>query len=128
MRWLSASVAASSCALLLAGCGEGGAKQQRAAPQPRLPQAVAQELASRADRVEERLGANDRCGALAEASQLQREVIQAINAHRVPRRLQEPLQSAANQLAARVGACARVGKPEHKEKPEHKKKRKHERD
>jgi hypothetical protein len=128
MRWLSASVAASSCALLLAGCGGGDARQQPAGPQPRLPRAVAQQLAARADRVGERLGANDRCGAVAEASRLQSEVIQAINAHRVPRRLQEPLQSAANQLAVRVGACVRVGKPEHKEKRKHEKKRKREKD
>jgi hypothetical protein len=121
MRWLSGSVAASSCALLLAGCGGGDARQQRAAPQPRLPRALAQQLAARADSVGRRLDTNDRCGAVAEASRLQSEVIQAINAHRVPRRLQEPLQSAANQLVARVGACVRVGKPEHKR--EKKKKR-----
>jgi hypothetical protein len=128
MRWLSASVAASSCALLLAGCGGGDARQHHRAPQPRLPRAVAQDLAARADRVGERLAANDRCGAVAEASRLQSEVIQAINAHRVPRRLQEPLQSAANQLAARIGACVRVGKPEHKGKPEHQKEQKREKD
>src|SRR4051812_8276242 len=104
MRWLSASGAACSCALLLTACGRAQ-QQQRPAPEPRLPRAVAQELASRADRVAERLDTHDACGAAAEAAQLQREVILAINAHRVPKRLQEPLQSAANSLMARVGPC-----------------------
>jgi hypothetical protein len=104
MRWPSASLAACSGALLLAGCGGGG----QAAPPPRppkLPHALAQELATRSDRVARRLDAHDRCGALAEAIRLQREVITAINAGRVAPRLQEPLQSAANGLVARVGAC-----------------------
>jgi hypothetical protein len=104
MRWLSASLAASSCALLLAGCG-GGERPQQPAPQPKLPRAVAQQLAARASRVAKRLRANDRCGALAEATQLQRDVIQAINAQRVPSRLQEPLQSATNSLVLRIGVC-----------------------
>lgn len=108
MRWPSASLAACSCAALLAGCG-GGEGRQQPAPQPKLPRAVAQQLAARADRIAERLGTNDRCGALMEATQLQREVIQAINSRRVPRRLQEPLQSAANGLVVRIGACVDEG-------------------
>jgi hypothetical protein len=128
MRWRNALVAASSCALLLAGCGGGETRQQRPAPRPRLPHAVAQQLAAQADRIGERLAANDRCGAVADASRLQSQVIDAINAHRVPRRLQEPLQSAVNSLAARVGACVDERKPEHKEKPKHEKKGKHEKD
>lgn len=103
MRWQSASLTASSCALLLAGCG--GERRQQPAPQPKLPRAVAQQLAARSSRVAERLRANDRCGALAEATQLQRDVIQAINAQRVPSRLQEPLQSATNSLVLRIGVC-----------------------
>lgn len=103
MRWPSACLAASS-ALLLAGCG-GGERAQPRAPQPKLPRAVAQQLAARADRVAERIDASDRCGALAEANQLQSEVIQAINTHRVPSRLQEPLQSSTNALLQRIGRC-----------------------
>jgi len=115
MRWPSASLAACSCALLLAGCGGGG---ERAAPPPRpprLPQGLAQELASRSDLVARRLDASDRCGALSEATRLQREVIAAINAGRVAPRLQEPLQSAANGLVARIGICS----PPAREKDEH---------
>jgi hypothetical protein len=89
---------------------------------------LAQQLAAQTGRVGERLAANDRCGAAADANQLQSEVIQAINAQRVPRRLQEPLQSAANSLAARVGACPHEPKPNQKEKPKHEKKGKHEKD
>ncbi len=128
MRWRSASVAVSSCALLLAGCGGGEGRQLQPAPQPRLPRALAQQLAARADRVGERLDTNDRCGAVAEASQLQREVIQAINARRVPKRLQEPLQSAANSLVVRVGTCVHERKREQKEKHQPEKQGKHEKD
>jgi hypothetical protein len=115
MRWPSASLTACSCALLLAGCGGNG---ERAAPPPRppkLPQALAQELATRSDLVARKLDANDSCGALAEATRLQREVIAAINAGRVAPRLQEPLQSAANGLVTRIGVCS----PPAREEGEH---------
>ncbi len=104
MRWPSAWLTACSCALILAGCG-GGQGREQPAPQPRLAHAVAQKLSARAESVARRLDENDRCSARAEATVLQREVIQAINAHRVPRRLQEPLLSAANGLVVRIGGC-----------------------
>jgi hypothetical protein len=116
MRWRSASLAASSCALLLGGCG--GEQHQQSVPQPKLPRSVARELAARAERVARRLDANDRCGAVAEATKLQRDVIQAINAHRVPSSLQEPLQSATNGLVLRVGACVQQPENGHGPKPE----------
>ena len=105
MRWPSASLVGCSGALLLVGCGGS----DHAAPPPRppkLPPALARELASRSDLVARRLDARDRCGALAEATRLRRDVIVAINAGRIAPRLQEPLQSAANGLVARIGACS----------------------
>ena len=98
-RWLLASSTALSAALL-AGCG-GGAKPA-AAPAPRLPHAVGQQLAARADAVAQELGSGDTCRAAAEARTLQQQTIAAINAGRVPARLQEPLQSGVNQLVARI--------------------------
>ena len=66
-------------------------------------------LADRAERVSVLLAENSRCQAVAEAAALQQAVVAAINARRVPGAFQEPLASAANDLAARVGACTRPG-------------------
>jgi hypothetical protein len=82
-RWLIVSLTACSCAL--AGCGE-----TKHAPPPHLPPALAQRLAREADAVHTREA----------ASRLQRRVIAAINAGRVPAALQEELQSRANAVAA----------------------------
>ena len=60
MRWQSTSLAASSLVVLLAGCG-GGGQAERTPPQPKLPGAVARQLAARADRIAFRLDAGDTC-------------------------------------------------------------------
>ena len=106
MRWRSALLTASSCALLLSGCG-GGSEPERVAPHPTLAAAVAERLATRSDRVAARLDAGDRCGALAQAAALRAEVTAAINARRIPLALLEPLSSSVNELVARIGACKR---------------------
>ena len=80
-RWLIVSLTACS----LAGCGH--AKKHVAAP--RLPPALAQRLAGEADAIHTRKA----------ALRLQRDVIAAINAGRVPAALQEELQSRANAVA-----------------------------
>ena len=80
-RWLIVSLTACS----LAGCGHA----KRAAPRPHLPRPLAQRLAREADAVHTRGGAR----------RLQRDVIAAINAGRVPAALQEELQSRANAVA-----------------------------
>jgi hypothetical protein len=82
-RWLIVSLTACS----LAGCGE--AKQT--APPPRLPAPLAHRLAREAD------GVHTRKAAL----RLQRDVIAAINAGRVPAALQEDPSSRANAVAER---------------------------
>ena len=80
-RWLIASLTACS----LAGCGT----TKHAAPAPRLPAPLAQRLAREADAVRTRRL----------ALRLQRDVVAAINAGRVPAALQEELQSRANAVA-----------------------------
>jgi hypothetical protein len=71
------------CALALAGCGGG-------APTPTLPAELAREWTAAAT------GCRNPAG-------LRASVIAAINNHRVPDALQEPLTSKVNALAS--GAC-----------------------
>ena len=86
--------------VFVAGCGAGS---ERAAPKrPLIPAALAAKLAARSDDVVRLLERNDGCGALAAAKDLQRETIAAINARRVPARLQEPLVGATNDLLLRI--------------------------
>jgi hypothetical protein len=102
MRWLSASVAASSCALLLAGCGGGGKQATTPRPRPpRIPADVAQRLAAEADLIASARPGS--CAARAAAARLQADALATI--HRVPLRYQEPLMSAANGLVARLSEC-----------------------
>ena len=79
-RWLIVSLTACS----LAGCG-----QAKHAEPPHLPRPLAQRLAREADAVH----------TPRTALRLQRHVIAAINAGRVPAALQEELSSRANAVA-----------------------------
>ena len=103
MRWLSASVAASSCALLLAGCGGGGKQAAPRTRPPRIPADVAQRLAAEADLVAAAQPGS--CTARAAAARLQGDAIQAIQSHVDPVRYQEQLMSAANDLVDRLPRC-----------------------
>jgi hypothetical protein len=89
-----------AAALVASGCGSDS--RRAATPGPRLPAALAARLASESDRVAGFLDGNDGCAALAEARALQRQTVAAINAGRVPARLQEPLSGAANDLVGRI--------------------------
>ena len=93
-------------ALCLAGCGSGS--EQRAAPQPKLPAAIASALASRSDEVAQALAGGDDCRALSLAQQLQQETIAAINAGRVPAAFQEQLGSTVGDLVSRI-QCVPAG-------------------
>lgn len=84
-------------ALAAAGCG-GSAKPRVVTVQPRLPRALAQDWQQQADAVSAALAANDGCTARAKAVALQQSVIRAIDARRIPRRFDETLQGAANEL------------------------------
>jgi outer membrane murein-binding lipoprotein Lpp len=92
--------AALVAALVLAGCGSG--EQRRAAPQPKLPRAVATQLAARSDRVAAALDGGNGCGARVEAERLQRDTVKAINDRRVPGPFQEHLGAAVNDLVSRI--------------------------
>ena len=108
--------------LCLAGCGSGS--EQRAAPQPKLPAAVASALASRSDEVARALDAGDDCRALRLAQQLQRETIAAINAGRVSAVFQEHLGSTVGDLALRI-QCVPPAQPQDNGKHKGRKKKKH---
>jgi hypothetical protein len=87
-------------AIVAAGCG--GDAHRATPPQPKLPRALAEQLAARSDEVAAKLAARDDCGALTAAQQLRQETIAAVNGGRVPSAFQEPLSAAANDLAVRI--------------------------
>jgi hypothetical protein len=115
MRWRSAWLVVSSC-VLLAGCG--GSSPRHAQQAPKIPASVANQLAADADAVATTPG----CAGHTAAVRLQQDAIAAIS--RVPRRYQEPIMTAANDIAGRIPACApppRKGpKPPGKKGPKHK--------
>ena len=87
----------------IAGCG-GTHDASNTKPPPKLPRALAQSWAQQADSVAAALAAGDGCTARQRANALRTDVVQAANAHRVPRRYLEPLVGTANDLAVRI-AC-----------------------
>jgi hypothetical protein len=92
-------VALLTLAVALAGCG---GSRRTAAPEPRLPAPLAARLASYADETSRLASAGDACGARVQALRLQHATVAAINAHRVPGPLQEPMQASANELVNRL--------------------------
>jgi hypothetical protein len=108
--------------LSLAACGNG--QKHVVTPPPRLPRTVADALAQRSDAVAQALDAGDSCLALALARDLQQQSIGAVNSGRVAAALQEPLQGAVNQLAARI-QCVAPPSGEGNGNGRHKKKRQH---
>jgi hypothetical protein len=99
-RRASALVAVVAAALLPPGCGNG--TEQRAAPRPLLPRAVAVRLAQTSDGVAAALAGGDNCRALTLARSLRRQTNAVVDAARVPAALRRPLQAAANDLAGRI--------------------------
>jgi hypothetical protein len=89
---------------VLAGCGSQSAPPKHAPP-PRLPRALAHAWAQQADAIAASLAANDGCAAQAQVLALQQDVVAAVNAHRVPQRLLEPLSSGVNDLKDQI-TCA----------------------
>jgi hypothetical protein len=121
MRWRCASLTASSALLLLAGCGGG----DRATPPPKppgIPAGVAARLAAEADAVA-RLPAGS-CAARDAAVRFRADAIASVGS--LPSRYQEPLLSAANDLAQRTASCSEPA-PRRKKKgdEDHGKKRGH---
>jgi len=90
--------------LALAGCGGGGG-DAAPPPGPALERATADQLAATSDAIADALDNGDVCGAAGLADQLNDQVIEAINAGRVPQAFQEDLQARANELVNTVN-CA----------------------
>ena len=110
MRWRSGLLTASSAALL-AGCGGNGHQAQPPPKPPRIPAGVATRLAAEADLVAGMTPGT--CAARDAANRFRSDVIASVG--RLPARYQEPLTSAANDLAARLAACT----PPPPKQPEH---------
>lgn len=94
MRWPSAWLTASSCALLLAACGGGGGAS--------LPGDYARGAAAQADRIGRLVDVHRECAASSLAVRLQARTIDAINGRRIPPPLQEELLGRVNLLVASI--------------------------
>lgn len=103
-------VAVAAVALALGACG---GQEEAQAPPPKLPPALAQELAADADTVAARLDAGDPCGASEQAAALQQRVVEAQNRPgEVPDALREDLGLAVAILVDRAQAeCAAAQPP-----------------
>ena len=99
MRWRSVLLTGSS-ALLLGGCG-GAEPPPPPPPAPRIPVGIASRLAAEAERLAQL--APGTCAARDAAARFRAHVIASISS--VPARYQEPLTSAANDLAERLATC-----------------------
>lgn len=87
--------------VLLAGCGSNPRERAAAAP-PRLPRALAGELARSSDAVASALDSGDGCSALTAVRALQQQTDAAIAGHQVTARLQQPLKTTVDDLAGRI--------------------------
>lgn len=105
MHWRSGLLTAFSAALL-AGCG-GGHQSEPPPKPPRIAAGVAARLAAEADRVAAMTPGT--CAARDAANRLRSDVIASVG--QLPARYQEPLTSAANDLAARLAVCTEPPPP-----------------
>jgi hypothetical protein len=106
--------------LVLAGCG--GTAERAKPKEPRLPRDLAQSWARESDGIAQQLAAGDTCGAQQRAYLLQQQFVLAVNEHRVPARLQEPLGAAVGDLQSRIKCVMpKPAPPEEKPKDEGKK-------
>ncbi len=85
----------------MAGCGGGGGNTAPP-PGPAIERATAEQLASKSDAIADALDGGDVCSAAGLADELNDQVIEAINAGRIPAAFQEDLQARANELVNTV--------------------------
>ena len=108
--------------LALAGCGGGGG-DAAPPPGPALQRATADQLAATSDAIADALDNGDVCGAAGLADQLNDQVIEAINARRIPPVFQEDLQARANELVNTVNCPAPIVEEEVDDEEEQKPKK-----
>ena len=115
--------------LALAGCGGGGGDAVPP-PGPAIERATADQLASTSDAIADALDNGDVCGAAGLADQLNDQVVEAINAGRIPPTFQEDLQARANELVNTVNCPPPTVEDDDEEKKPNrgKKKEKHQSD
>ena len=99
---LAAALAALACVAGLVGCGGGEAEPERTTEPPKIPSALANELADRSDAVAAKLEAGDTCGAAVEADALEDRVEALIAAGEIPQRYRAELRSEAVWLQDKV--------------------------
>jgi hypothetical protein len=109
-RGLGAALAAFACAATLAGCGGGEAEPEPRTEPPKIPSAVANELAERSDAVAENVEAGDVCGAAVEADALVDQARAAVDAGDVPARYEDELIETAVELQNAIN-CPRPPPP-----------------
>jgi hypothetical protein len=100
-RRLAAALAAIACTATLAGCGGGDGESERRG-EPRIPRAVANELADRSEAVADKIDAGDVCGAAHDADALEDRVEALIAEGTIPARYREELRSEALWLRDHV--------------------------
>jgi hypothetical protein len=97
---------------LVAGCASHPAKRV-VVERPTLPRPLALELASLSDAVATKLEANDPCGALEVAGQLQSRAAAAVAAGKIRPALRRQLTSATSRLQAEITCVPPPARPEH---------------
>jgi hypothetical protein len=113
--------------LLIAG-GCGGGNEAEPPPRPTIQRATAEQLAATSDSIADALDAGDVCSAAGRADDLRAQVIEAINAKKIPPRFQEDVLARAQELVNTVNCppppTTTADDEDEKEKKEEKDKKK----
>jgi hypothetical protein len=115
-RPLAAGFAVLACAAALAGCGGDEAEPERRTQPPKIPSALADELAERSEAVAEKIDAGDVCAAAHDADALEDRAEELIAEGQIPRRYQEQLRSETVWLRDKVNCPEPPPPPEEDQK------------
>jgi hypothetical protein len=110
-------------ALLIAGGCGGGGTDAEPPPRPAIERATAEALASTSDSIADALDAGDVCTAAGRADDLNAQVVEAINAKKIPPAYQEDVLSRAQELVNSVN-CPPPPQEEDEEESKEKEKKK----